>query len=116
MTSFDQAVDKLCNLLAQHDSVLAYQEIESQVKAHPQLRGKVHAMKAYQQDAVLFDKLDKQAAYAQAEQEAQALQDELEGLPLVVAYRDRMQDASDVLLYVTKTLEERINEELTNGK
>lgn len=38
----------------------------------------------------------------------------LDKLPIVQDYRAKMQDASDLLQYVTKTLEEKINEELGN--
>ena len=44
------------------------------------------------------------------------MEKELVDSPLVQDYRNKMQDASDLLQYVTKTLEEKINKELTNDK
>ena len=72
-------------------------------------------MKAYQQEAVLFQKIEKQRAYEEAGEQADLIQHELENLPIVQDYRQKMQDASDLIQYVTKSIEERINEELRHG-
>ena len=72
-------------------------------------------MKAYQQEAVLFQKIEKQRAYEEAGEQADLIQNELENLPIVQNYRQKMQDASDLIQYVTKSIEEKINEELRHG-
>lgn len=50
-------------------------------------------MKAYQQEAVLFQKIDKTVAEKTAGMQADQLQEELSELPIVKDYRDKMQDA-----------------------
>ena len=72
-------------------------------------------MKAYQQEAVLFQKIEKQRAYEEAGEQADLIQNELENLPIVQDYRQKMQDASDLIQYVSKSIEEKINEELRHG-
>ena len=52
-------------------------------------------MKAYQQEAVLFQKIEKQRAYEEAGEQADLIQHELENLHFVQDYRQKMQDASD---------------------
>ncbi|AWN62481.1 YlbF family regulator [Streptococcus sobrinus] len=116
MTDLNQAVKDLQELLAQHESVQAFQAVEAKVKAQPDLNHLAHDMKAYQQEAVLYEKLEKNRAADQSGQAADRLNQELSDLPLVQDYRVKMQDASDFLQYVTKTLEEKINKGLANGK
>ena len=73
-------------------------------------------MKAYQQEAVLYQKIDKQVEKEKAGEQADQLQKDLSELPIVKDYRDKMQDASDLVQYITNSLETKINEELSNGK
>ena len=107
-----KAKEELIDLLKHHEAVLAFQEAIGQV---PQISHLAGHMKAYQQEAVLFQKIEKQRAYEEAGEQADLIQHELENLPIVQDYRQKMQDASDLIQYVTKSIEERINEELRHG-
>ena len=102
-------------LLKHHEAVVAFQEAEKAIKQVPQISHLAGQMKAYQQEAVLFQKIEKQRAYEEAGEQADLIQHELENLPIVQDYRQKMQDASDLIQYVTKSIEERINEELRHG-
>ena len=103
---FQKAKEELIDLLKHHEAVLG------QI---PQISDLAGQMKAYQQEAVLFQKIEKQRAYEEAGEQADLIQHELENLPIVQDYRQKMQDASDLIQYVTKSIEERINEELRHG-
>ncbi|MGT2930093.1 YlbF family regulator [Streptococcus dentasini] len=116
MANLEEATKALQRLLAQHESVQAFHAVQNKVEQLPELRKQAHAMKAYQQEAVLFEKLEKRRAANQSGQTADQLEQELAQLPLVQDYREKMQDASDLLQYVTSSIEEKINEELGNGK
>jgi cell fate (sporulation/competence/biofilm development) regulator YmcA (YheA/YmcA/DUF963 family) len=114
MSTFEEALNQLIELLQEHDSVQAFQAVEKKIKALPELKKVAHDMKGYQQDAVLFQRIEKSKAQKEADQKAQKMGESLDKLPIVQDYRAKMQDASDLLQYVTKTLEEKINEELGN--
>ena len=114
MSPFKEALNQLIELLQEHDSVQAFQAVEKKIKALPELNKVAHDMKGYQQDAVLFQRIEKSKAQKEADQKAQKMGESLDQLPIVQDYRTKMQDASDLLQYVTKTLEEKINEELGN--
>ena len=116
MISYDQAVAELVDAIQKHESITAFQKVKEKLEDDAELEHLVHDMKGFQQDAVLFNRIDKQKASEQAGQEADHMQENLESLPIVQDYRDKMQDASDLIQYVTKTLEEKINEDLTDGK
>ena len=100
-----KAKEELIDLLKHHEAVLAFQEAEKAIGQVPQISHMAGQMKAYQQEAVLFQKIEKQRAYEEAGEQADFVQD----------YRQKMQDASDLIQYVTKSIEERINEELRHG-
>ena len=119
MTSAEQefqlAKEELINLLKNHEAVLAFQEAQGAIEQVPELKQLASQMKAYQQEAVLFQKIEKVQAQEQAGQQADLIREELDDLPIVQDYRGKMQDASDLVQYVTKSIEERINEELGHG-
>lgn len=116
MNEYNQAVDKLVQAIQNHDSVRDFQEIEQKMKRLPELENTVNTMKAYQQDAVLYHKIDKPTAEKTAVHQAEKLEKEVSNLPIVKDYREKMQDASDLIQYITKSLEEKINKGLSNGK
>ena len=116
MSNYDQAVEKLLQAVRKHDSVVEFQKAEEKIKDFPELENLVKDMKAYQQEAVLFHKIDKTCAEKEAGAQADQLREELSELPIVKDYRAKMQDASDLVQYITNSLEAKINEELSNGK
>lgn len=109
---FQDAQDHLINLLKDHEAVLAFQEAQKGIEGVPELNHLAGQMKSYQQEAVLFQKIEKEKAKDQSAQQAEVIREELESLPIVQDYRQKMQDASDLVQYVTKSIEERINEAL----
>ena len=113
--NFQLAKEELINLLKNHEAVLAFQEAQMAIEQVPELKQLAARMKAYQQEAVLFQKIEKVQAQEQAGQQADLIREGLDELPIVQDYRDKMQDASDLVQYVTKSIEERINEELGHG-
>lgn len=115
MSKYDRAVDKLVQAIQKHDSVQEFQKVEQKIKTFPELDSLVDDMKAYQQEAVLYHKIDKLVAEKVAGKQADQLQKDLSDLPIVKDYRNKMQDASDLVQYITKNLETKINEELTNN-
>ncbi len=114
MMPFQKQLDHLASLLVQHPNVISYQALEKEVKSLPQLQEQTIKMKAYQQEAVLYQKLEKFQAYESSSEAAILLEAELNQNPLVQAYRVKLQDTSDLLQYVTKSIEDKINEELTS--
>ncbi|MGT2744541.1 YlbF family regulator [Streptococcus phocae subsp. phocae] len=114
MTSYQATLNQLIEAICKHDSIIAYQ------KAHDRLmqtsyHQKAYQMKRHQQDSHLFQKISKNQAAKVSETSAKYLEAELNSLPLIVDYRDKMQDASDLLQYITKTIENKLNKEITNG-
>ncbi len=95
---------------------LLFQEAEKAIGQVPQISFLAGQMKALSTRSGAFSKkIEKQRAYEEAGEQADLIQNELENLPIVQDYRQKMQDASDLIQYVTKSIEEKINEELRHG-
>ncbi|MBM7636006.1 YlbF family regulator [Streptococcus saliviloxodontae] len=116
MTTYEQALSQLKELLSQHDTIQSFKEAQAKIEQLPDLTENVIAMKSYQQKAVLMQKLDKPQASEDNAHASQQLKDSLDELPIVQDYRRQMQDASDLLSHITKRIEDQINKELSNGK
>ncbi|EHI70474.1 YlbF family regulator [Streptococcus ictaluri] len=116
MTDYRVALDQLKIGIATHPSVKSYQEARQELMDMTDYEKKSYDMKRQQQDFYLFQKIDKEKAAASANQEANALKQELDCQPIIEAYRCKMQDASDLIQYITGTIEDKLNKELNNGK
>lgn len=65
-----KAKEELIDLLKHHEAVLAFQDAEKAIGQVPQISHLAGQMKAYQQEAVLFQKIEKQRAYEEAGEQA----------------------------------------------
>lgn len=59
MSNYEEAVERLLEVIKKHDSVIEFQKAEEKIKDFPELEELIKDMKAYQQEAVLFHKIDK---------------------------------------------------------
>ncbi|MCF0240173.1 MAG: YlbF family regulator [Streptococcus gallolyticus] len=115
MKDLETGIKALQKAIENHESVVAFRDIEHEVKDNQVFARKVRRMKQHQQEAVLFDKIGKRTAAKLALGKADMIEEELLSVPIIQEYRARMQDASDLMQYVTGVLEDKINEELGNG-
>ncbi|MBA2795184.1 YlbF family regulator [Streptococcus porcinus] len=116
MTLYDNSLKQLLDTIEKHPSVQAYKQIDEQMKENPELTALAFEMKKNQQKAILFDKIEKKQAAEQSLTLAENLEENIIDQPLVTEYREKMQDASDLLQYITKTIEEKINKEVRNDQ
>lgn len=116
MTSYQNALKDLIVAINAHPSITAYKEAKQQLSQLDQFEDQAYQMKRYQQEAELFQKIAKNQAAAVSSNKAKELEHHLNHQPVIDDYREKMQDASDLIQYITKRIEEQLNEELTNGK
>lgn len=103
---------KLLALLGEDELIQRYKELEEKVQSSEKLTALVEQIKAAQKDAVQFAHYDKPEAEKTAIKQADALTKEFDEHPLVVAYREQLMEANDLLQHVTDMIQYRINEEL----
>ncbi|MCA5011957.1 MULTISPECIES: RicAFT regulatory complex protein RicA family protein [unclassified Enterococcus] len=103
---------KLLALIGEDELIQRYKKIEEKVQNNEKLTELVEQIKAAQKDAVQFAHYDKPEAEKAAIQRADELTKEFDEHPLVVAYREQLMEANDLLQHVTDMIQYRINEEL----
>lgn len=106
------AVDRLLELLADHPVIKAYKEIEARVAENERLTAIEEQIKAAQKDAVNFAHYGKPEAEKAAIAQADELKRSYDQQPLVIAYRERLYEANDLVQYVTEAIQRQVNEEL----
>jgi cell fate (sporulation/competence/biofilm development) regulator YmcA (YheA/YmcA/DUF963 family) len=116
MTTFDdtfnQELAALVKLVADSEVVREYQALQARVSQHAKLNELEADIKQAQQAATNF------AHYGQMEAEKAelakvvALQAQFDTHPLVVAYRESLIEANDLLQHITTLVQKEINEGL----
>lgn len=96
--------------LQEHSIVKDFQAIEEKTRNNQTLEKMEEQIKALQKEAVSFAHYGKPEAERQALAQADALRRAYEEHPLVVSYRQRLQEANDLLHYVTGRIQTEINE------
>ncbi|MGY3748646.1 YlbF family regulator [Vagococcus acidifermentans] len=100
--------------LTENEVIQEYQKLEQQIGSHQGLKELVEAIKRHQKDAVQFAHYGKPNAEQEALRQADELTSQFDNHPLVMAYRDSLIEANDLLQHVTKLLEQRVNQGLAD--
>ncbi|ALS38765.1 cell fate (sporulation/competence/biofilm development) regulator YmcA (YheA/YmcA/DUF963 family) [Enterococcus rotai] len=108
----NEELTKLLALIGEDELIQRYKELEAKVQKNEKLTDLVEQIKAAQKDAVQFAHYDKPEAEKAAIKRADELTKEFDEHPLVVAYREQLMEANDLLQHVTDMIQYRINEEL----
>lgn len=108
----NEELTKLLALLGEDELIQRYKVLEEKVQNNEKLTELVEQIKAAQKDAVQFAHYDKPEAEKAAIKRADDLTREFDEHPLVVAYREQLMEANDLLQHVTDMIQYRINEEL----
>lgn len=101
--------DQLTSKIQDLDLIKSYQNIEKQIHENRNIESKWIAWKQ-QKQSVNFQNYGKQHAYQQSEDEIEALEDEINELPIVEEFRSAQYEANDLLQLMISTMEDRLNE------
>ena len=105
----------MLHLIGQDEVIQRYQAIEEKVKKNKKLTELVEEIKAAQKDAVQFAHYGKPTAEKEAIQRADA-KTKFDEHPLVVAYREQLIEANDLVQHVTALIQYRVNERAREGR
>ena len=110
--NIDAELAKLLELLEHNETIQKYKQIESRVKNNEKLTQLVEEIKRAQKDAVQFAHYGKPVAEQEALRRADALTAQFDEHPLVVAYREQLKEANDLLQHITSLIQRGINDQL----
>lgn len=103
---------KLLSLLGEDEIIQKFKVIEKRVEENTKLTELVEEIKRAQKDAVQFAHYEKPEAEKAAIEKADKLTKEFDEHPLVIAYREQLMEANDLLQHITDMIQYRVNEEL----
>jgi cell fate (sporulation/competence/biofilm development) regulator YmcA (YheA/YmcA/DUF963 family) len=107
-----QELDQLLSLIDQDAVIQHYKALEDRAQNNQNLTKLIEEIKAAQKDAVRFAHYGKPEAEKTAIKQADAKTQEFNEHPLVVAYREQLIEANDLVQHVTEMIQHQINEEL----
>lgn len=106
---------ELADLISHSDEVQMYQRAEQQIQANKRIQELISLIKKKQKEIVAFESFQNPEMVAKIEAEQQALQDELDAIPIVQQFQQTQNDINYLLQLVVSvikdTLSERINVE-----
>ncbi|KAF1297839.1 hypothetical protein BAU15_08010 [Enterococcus sp. JM4C] len=109
------ALDKLSELLDGNEVIQRYKELKARVEKNAYLDELVEQIKQAQKDAVQFAHYGKPEAERVALKEADRLTTEFNQHPLVLAYREQLIEANDLVQHITDLIQRNVNKELEGG-
>ena len=107
-----QALAKLIDLLSEHESIKEFKKIQAKAVQNEHLKELEAAIKAAQKDAVQYAHYNKPEAEKQVIERINALNKEYAEHPLVIAYREKLIEADELLQYVTSNLQRQVNQSI----
>ena len=107
----NKELEKLLHLIGQDEVIQRYQAIEEKVKKNKKLTELVEEIKARKKMRFNLLTMANQLL-KKAIQRADAKTKEFDEHPLVVAYREQLIEANDLVQHVTALIQYRVNEEL----
>lgn len=108
------ALNELTNALAENEIVKDYRKIALKVANNSRLQELEEKIKAAQQEAVQFAHYGKPEAEKAALAAANEYTREYENHPLVVAYREKLTLANDLLHFITENISQEVNQTVEN--
>ena len=114
-TAIDKELRHLLTLIGEDEIIIRYKELEKRIKENKKLTTLVEEIKKAQKDVVQYAHYEKPEAEKEAIARTNALTKEFDEHPLVIAYREQLIEANDLLQYITDKIQYRINDELEKG-
>lgn len=103
----EAALSHLTALLGENEIIIRFQQLKKRVEENDTLQELEEGIKAAQKDAVQFAHYGKPEAEREALKEADRLTKEFDQHPLVIAYREQLFEANDLLQHLTNMIQKR---------
>lgn len=102
----------LAELILTTEEVQQFQKAEKLVQSHERLQEIIAQMKKKQKEIVAFESFQNKQMVEKIEGELSALQDELDGIPLVVEFQQSQTDVNYLLQLIISVIRDTIAEKI----
>lgn len=91
------------------ETVQYYKQVEAQIHQNKHIAEQMNTLKQQQKQSVNLQNYDKPVAYQRSEETIQAIQTEIDDMPIVSEFRQAQREANDAIQFIIKTLEDGID-------
>lgn len=103
---------ELAEMIYTSDEVQHYRRAEAQIKKNEKVQSLIAAIKKKQKEIVAFERFQNQEMVKKIEGEIEALQDELDAMPIVVDFQQSQSDINYLLQLVVSVIRDTVAQRL----
>lgn len=104
---------QLAEMICTTEEVVQYQQAEKLIQEHNRVQELIASMKKKQKEIVAFESFRNQEMVKKIEAEIEALQDELDAIPLVVQFQQSQTDVNYLLQLVMSVIRDSVADKIT---
>ncbi|WP_078546979.1 RicAFT regulatory complex protein RicA family protein [Litchfieldia alkalitelluris] len=103
---------ELAKMIAETEEVDFFKRAEAQINENKKIKEMVASIKSLQKQAVNFQHYGKTEALKKVEEKIDAIQAELDGIPIVEEFKNSQIEVNDLLQLVANTISNRVTDEI----
>ncbi|WP_108669321.1 RicAFT regulatory complex protein RicA family protein [Peribacillus acanthi] len=102
--------EELAAMIAETEEVDFFKRAEAQINQNQKIREMIASMKSLQKQAINFEHYGKEKAYGQVQQKIEALEEELNNIPIVQEFKQTQIDVNDILQMVASAVSNKVTD------
>ncbi|MFC4323355.1 RicAFT regulatory complex protein RicA family protein [Litchfieldia salsa] len=103
---------ELAKMIAETEEVDFFKRAEAQINENQKIKEMIASIKSLQKQAVNFQHYGKTEALRKVEEKIDAIQAELDGIPIVEEFKHSQIEVNDLLQLVANTISNRVTDEI----
>ncbi|MBM7540644.1 YlbF family regulator [Amphibacillus cookii] len=109
-------VEEITNDLNELEEVERYKALEERLNANQKVKDKINQIKALQKQAVNLQAYEKHEAVKQIDQQIDAIQAEIDAIPIVAEFKTSQVIVNDVLQSLIGNIETQVSDKLNQNE
>ncbi|MFC7679522.1 RicAFT regulatory complex protein RicA family protein [Paenibacillus sp. GCM10028914] len=103
---------ELAELISTSEEVKMFQQAEEKIRNHERVQDLIKTIKKKQKEIVAFETFQNKDMVAKIEREIEELQDEIDGIPLVVEFQQSQSDINYLLQLVVSVIHDTVSQKV----
>ncbi|WP_422661492.1 RicAFT regulatory complex protein RicA family protein [Paenibacillus sp. EC2-1] len=103
---------ELAELISTSEEVRMFQQAEEKIRNHERVQDLIKTIKKKQKEIVAFETFQNKDMVAKIEREIEQLQDEIDGIPLVVEFQQSQSDINYLLQLVVSVIHDTVSQKV----
>jgi len=103
---------ELADLISTSEEVQTFKQAEEKIQNHERVQGLIKTIKKKQKEIVAFETFQNKDMVAKIEREIEELQEEIDGIPLVLEFQQSQSDINYLLQLVVSVIHDTVSEKV----